>query len=378
MSRAWTALVLVGIVIVVIALLALVRGRGRRMSAGGRTARPASRPDGLAQPRRSELTPGRPPVPSPDRPAPATAQPLTDAQILAQLSELALGTVDRSTVASPAHAAVRERVLAALRKSATEQRYAPRRPHMLPRLMGAASDEEVSRRELASIIAQDPALVGSLLTIANSSYYRVTPDPVESVDRALVLLGTNGLRSLISAALMQPIFRTAGSTFPRFPQIAWEHASRSANAAVPHAVLVEKSDPFGAELLSLLIGLGSIVVFRVTLDLYGEDVRLQPDPNIVASLLESQAVSVARRIGASWELSARMLAALDEESANHTSALGRSLAFGRIVGGLAVLRLNRVIDEASAQASIPASSLAAADRERMWSRLTLRQAASAR
>jgi len=245
---------------------------------------------------------------------------------------------------------------------------------MLPRLLKAASDEGVSRRELSSIITQDPSLVGNLLKIANSSYYRISPEPVESVDRAIGLLGMDGMRSLITTALMQPIFRISGSVFPRFPEIAWEHTFRSTSAAVPYNFMMEKSDPFTAELLSLLMGLAGIVVFRVAMDQYATDARLIPDARVLSSLLDSQSAAVARRIGASWELSEHTLSGLDGQRIGVTeypTALGRSLFYGRLVGALAVLRIARVLDDVVAKASIPPTTMPEAQIDRMWSRLTL-------
>jgi HD-like signal output (HDOD) protein len=244
---------------------------------------------------------------------------------------------------------------------------------MLPQVLSASNDESFSRRDLAALIAQDPSLVGSLLKIANSSYYRVTPEPVESVDRAVVLLGTDGIRSLVTTALMQPIFRIGGADFPRFPEVAWEHTFRSASASVPYNFLLEKSDPFAAELLSLVMGLAGIVVFRVTMDQYAKNQRLRPDAGVVASLLDTHSASVARRIGASWELSEPTLAGLDGQTTStvtYPTALGRSLYFGRLVGALAVLRINHIIDDETAKASIPATKMPEAQLDRMWTRLT--------
>jgi HD-like signal output (HDOD) protein len=211
------------------------------------------------------------------------------------------------------------------------------------------------------------------LKIANSSYYRVTPEPVESVDRAVVLLGTDGIRSLVTTALMQPIFRIGGADFPRFPEVAWEHTFRSASASVPHNFLLEESDPYAAELLSLVMGLAGIVVFRVAMDQYAKNQRLRPDAGVVASLLDTHSASVARLIGASWELSEPTLAGLDGQTIGTTAyptALGRSLYYGRVVGALAMLRINHIIDDETAKASIPATKMPEAQLDRMWTRLT--------
>jgi hypothetical protein len=304
---------------------------------------------------------------------PATPQSLQPPEVFAKLFDLALGKARPASTVTAGHIDVAAASATALQDTATQERYAPRRPNMLPRILSAANDDSFSRRELAALIARDPSLVGNLLKIANSSYYRVSTEPVESVDRAVVMLGTNGIRSLATAALLQPIFRIGGADFPRFPEIAWEHTFRSANAAVPYNFLIEKSDPFAAELLSLVMGLAEIVVFRVTMDQYAKYPRLRPDASVVSALLDTHSASVARLIGASWELSEQTLSGLDGQTVATTTyptALGRSLYFGRVVGALAVLRINRVVDDETGKASIPVTDIPETQIDRMWMRLT--------
>jgi HD-like signal output (HDOD) protein len=240
--------------------------------------------------------------------------------------------------------------------------------------MRAVADEDVTRRELVSIIARDPSLVGSLLKMANSAYYRVTPRPIESIDRAIVMLGSDGLRSLIATALVQPIFEVSmAGAFPRFPQVVWEHALLSAHAAIPHAALVERVDQFAAELLCLVTGLAEIVLFRAAMDHYANSSRRnQPAPVVMASLLASQSATFSWHIGANWELSELMLAALEEQmvtTSEPTTPLGRSLRFGRCAGALAVLRTNSVIDDATARLSLPEGGMSPAHLQCMWKRL---------
>lgn len=316
------------------------------------------------------------------KPAPTSARaaprgdditPLQPPEVFARLFDLALGKARPASSVSSGHVEVVAATALALQDTATQERYAPRRPNMLPRILSASSDESFSSRELSALIAHDPSLVGNVLKIANSSYYRVSTEPVESVARAVNLLGTDGIRSVVTAALMQPIFRIGGADFPRYPEIAWEHTFRSASAAIPYNFLVERSDPGAAELLCLVMGLAGIVIFRVTLDQYSRYPRLRPDAGVMSSLLDAHAADMARRIGASWELSEATLAGLDGQIVSTTkypSALGRSIYFGRVVGALAVLRLNHALDEETAKASIPPTSMPEQQVERMWARLT--------
>ena len=315
--------------------------------------------------------PSQPPAPEPP------SAPLTSGQALKRLRELALGASSSGAPRpAPGHAAIAKAAVAATEDGATLRQLAPRRPSLLPQLIRAANDDAAPRRELAAIIRRDPSLVGGLLEMANSSFYRVAERPVESIDRAVVLLGSEGIRSLIAAAAMQPIFRVAVGPFPQFAQTVWEHAWRSANAAVVHAAMAEKADPFAAELLSLVWGLADVVLFRAVLERYEAPSSggLRPEAAVIAAVLESHSAAVARRIGAGWDLSEASLAAFEQQAgaAEPLTPLGRSLRFGRVVGALAVLCSSGVIDEATATASLPHSSLAREQLERMWLRLKTR------
>jgi HD-like signal output (HDOD) protein len=319
-----------------------------------------------------ELPPDLRHLPEPPVLQEAPVQILDREEIFRRLRGLEFGVGDLGEP-RPDHARMVVAAVAAIDDAATQKRYSPRRPNLLPQLMRAINDEDVSRRELAAIIARDPSLVGALLKMANSAFYRVSYKPVESIERAVVILGSDGLRSLMTAALMQPIFEVASAgAFPRFAEFVWEHALRSAHAAIPHAALVERADPFAAELLSLVSGLAEIVIFRAAMDKCPSWTRQrQPDPMVLASLLDSQAAAFAWRIGADWELSELMMAALEEQmvASEPTTALGRSLRFGRCAGALAVLHTNAIIDDATVRLSLPEAGLSPAHLKSMWIRL---------
>jgi HD-like signal output (HDOD) protein len=264
-------------------------------------------------------------------------------------------------------------VASTLQTVAADPKHAPRRPLLLPELVRAVNDSDTTRRELAKMIARDPALVGSLLKLANGPLYRRGPQRIDSLERALAVLGTNGTRSLVAAALMQPVFRAGDGESARFAEIVWEHTQRSAAAAEMHAVAVESSEPFPAQLAALVMGLSAIVVYRCVLDHYAAR-RLRPDATAVASLLEEQTPKVARQIAAGWELSDRVLEALDEQRfervAPPASSLGRSLQFGLLIGALSVLRSHDRIDDEAGLDTLAAAGGTGDRFERLWSRLT--------
>ena len=314
-------------------------------------------------------------IPEPPVLQPASVQLLDWAEALRRLRELELGVEIRVPAGQqdPEHERIVAATLAAMGDPAARKHYFPRRPNLLPELIRAINDQGVSVRQLVPIVARDPALVGSLLKVANSSFYRITPQPIETIERAIVVLGNDGLRSVMAAALMQPIFQASGAGgAPRFPELVWEHAVRSAHAAIPHAALVERANPFAAELLSLISGLAEIALFRAVREhCPPSSPQAEVDPLAVAAILDAHSAAFAWHLGADWRLSDELLAALEEQMAasEPATALGRSLRFGRRAGALAVLHANSIIDEASVRISLPASGLSPAHLESMLRRL---------
>jgi hypothetical protein len=173
----------------------------------------------------------------------------------------ALGREQSTEMQTPAHELVAEATRETLNDVAKDSRNLPRRPQLLPQLMQAVNDDASSMRAIARLIARDPTLTGNLLRIANSPAYRMQPAPVESIERAVAVLGTHGIRSTIAAAVMQPVL-TSGGAFGPLPELIWEHSLRAASAAEAHAMLIGNDDPFAAQLLGLLYGLGAIATFR--------------------------------------------------------------------------------------------------------------------
>jgi len=255
------------------------------------------------------------------------------------------------------HVGVMAATVTVLERIEHESRYTPRRPQLLPQLMQVANDGASSHQAIADIIAQDPALAGNLLRIANSAMYRVQDRPLESIERAVARIGTDGIRMMIAAALMQPVMNTDDGVFGRFPALAWEHTLLSSKAAAEYARRVARSDPFAAQLLGLLHGLASIIVLRVLRDEYARQPLLQPDPSVALGLLDTWTLQTAQRISQGWGLVDTLgepLRALGDSRADGmcSDPLARSLRFGRAAGALAMLRRHHAIGESEALAAL--------------------------
>lgn len=236
-------------------------------------------------------------------------------------------------VSAAAQTAVEAAAVEVLTRIDAHPRYTPRRPQLLPQLTRAINDPAASAQSIAAILGQDPALAGNLLRIANSALYRRRGVPIEHLERAVALLGTEGLRQTVMAALLQPVITNDGSVFARCATLLWDHTLLSANIATRPAQGATRDDLHAAQLLALLYGLGSVVVVQVLRDTWSKRGEGGPAPDTLVSMLDTWSVPCARSISADWGLSVPVQRALEELAAGTEGEalgqLGRSLRISR-------------------------------------------------
>lgn len=284
---------------------------------------------------------------------PTPTQPCTgdaDQVLQAGLHALALQPGSGSAPATVAQdAAVLAAVAAALEAQDWSARHLPRRPQLLPQLIQTVNDSDASARSMASIISQDAVLTGNLLRIANSPVYRLQAKPVDSLQRAVTLVGTEGIRQIISAVLVQPVMQLHSDAFPQFGTVVWEHALLASRAAADHARLVTHEDGFAAQWMGLTQGLGAALVMRHLLDVAREQAVL-PSPQLAGTLLDAWTLPVASRIAAAWELPPSVHQALLRDADATGGGLAASLHFARAGASASLLCRHGRISQAQALA----------------------------
>lgn len=72
-------------------------------------------------------------------------------------------------------------------------------PEVCMQVNDMVDDQKSSAAEIAKVISQDPGLTARLLKIANSTFYRF-PSKIETVSRAITIIGMRELRFLVLAA----------------------------------------------------------------------------------------------------------------------------------------------------------------------------------
>jgi HD-like signal output (HDOD) protein len=257
-----------------------------------------------------------------------------------RLWRVAFGVPADAGPADAVHPQVRAAVHAALRAESLAAKYFPRRPTLLPQLLRAVDDPNAHSTTIANMIAHDPVLAADVLRLANSSVYRVSSRPIETIQRALVVLGIDALRGIAVTAMLQPVFRATRTNFPRFPRLLWERSERAARAAEVYASATQPRDRLEAQVLVLLSALGPLVVYGVVLDEYQRRPDLTPHPGVCANLVGTLGVPVAQRVARHWQAPPRFLAALEHRDSEPLTAV---LKVGELLGTLSLLESQTVI-----------------------------------
>jgi diguanylate cyclase (GGDEF)-like protein len=134
----------------------------------------------------------------------------------------------------------------------------PSLPTVALKIMQEIKKDTVSNNALAEIISYDPALTAKILKIANSSFYALS-DGVESIDRAVQVLGQEALKNIaLSFVIVKGLKRNNIDNFDH--GLFWK---RSITAAVSAEMLAtrlnrKREDTF---VIPLLMDIGVLVMY---------------------------------------------------------------------------------------------------------------------
>lgn len=221
-----------------------------------------------------------------------------------------------------------------------------RLPGLIPQLLQSLRSDNFSGTHLARTISNDVVLVAAVIRLANNSC-RGSGKSITSVEHAVMLIGHEGLRHLITSVAFRPIIDMNSGHYTRLlaPRI-WDQSER---CAVANRMLAERMaiDPFEAFLAGLVQNVGLIVTLRLM------DQAAKGDTHVGSEVFRARLLREARiltcSIGREWSFPEPVTRAIGEQAAmgkNKTmSALGRLLILSDYLSKVRILVENgRVAD----------------------------------
>ncbi|MCW8809076.1 MAG: HDOD domain-containing protein [Rhodanobacter sp.] len=106
----------------------------------------------------------------------------------------------------------------------------PRPPTVLPQLMRMLKSDDAAGKQWARLVGRDPLMVGEVMRVTRSAMYR-SVQPVRSLRHAVILLGQDGLRRVLTEHVMKPVLLdNAGTRSQIAGERLWQHSERCAHA----------------------------------------------------------------------------------------------------------------------------------------------------
>ena len=121
-------------------------------------------------------------------------------------------------------------------------------------------DPDSSIEDMAAVINTDPALVSRLLKIVNSSFYGL-PSKIDTISRAITIVGIRELRTLVLATSVINSFRGIPSSLVNMDKF-WRHSLACAIAARLIAEETKQPEPEQFFIAGLLHNIGSLVLYQ--------------------------------------------------------------------------------------------------------------------
>lgn len=185
----------------------------------------------------------------------------------------------------------------------------PRVPSVIPQLLNSLRSKTISAGELSRQIVRDVVLVGEVINTVNSALYNPA-DRINSLEKAVMVLGEEGLRLVIAKVAFRPIINLNAGQFTRraAPHI-W---NQSEKCAVACHTLARGIDPFHAFLTGLMKNVGLIIAFRL-LDQTCEQGKFKYSAAF-QPIFSSVASTLSYRIAQRWEFPEHVIIALQQQA----------------------------------------------------------------
>lgn len=191
----------------------------------------------------------------------------------------------------------------------------PRLPSVIPKLLQSLRDPNSSATDYVKIINKDPTLSAAVLRLANSVFFNPTPNKINSIETAVVKLGIEGLRGVLSAAVMQPVIQRKSYYYNEFGHKLWTHSVCCAVAAEQIARR-RQLEPFKAYLLGLVHDIGKITIFSELSTQFRDNEApdsSQPGYAAFAPLMQTTSEALSCTVARDWALPDELCEALQQQ-----------------------------------------------------------------
>ncbi len=154
----------------------------------------------------------------------------------------------------------------------------PSLPHILVDMLVACQSSTANFQKISDIISRDAAITARVISLANSSFYS-RGGKVNSLERALLVLGTETIKTIVITASVQQFFSGFNNAHTQYLKHFWRRSLSCALLAKSLATLTSYRQPEQAYLTGLLHNIGELVLEANHPDEYSQLIQSEMTEN---------------------------------------------------------------------------------------------------
>jgi len=261
--------------------------------------------------------------------------------------------------------------------------YIPSAPTQLIELMRELEREETNFDRIEKIIIEDPSLVGEIIRVSNSPLYRPKTGEIGSVEKAIAMIGVDGIMQIASTVMMRKIIDIRSTLFAKPVKKVWSHCLKSGEAC---KILCNGKSAFQNYLLGLIHDVGKVAIFSCFIkETAGQDLPRELCLAVIARLMRENSFWLSTLIAGEWGLSELYLltigdfeklctGGLSEEAYDHRSTEIKVLELGTLCAMIHALSDNGGLDRDDGIAVLSHAGLTDEEIEKIFARFDLADA----
>ncbi|MCU7939806.1 MAG: HDOD domain-containing protein [gamma proteobacterium symbiont of Bathyaustriella thionipta] len=171
----------------------------------------------------------------------------------------------------------------------------PTMPEVALKVRDAVADEDASAKQIADVIALDPAISARMIQVANSPLLRGS-QKTDTVEQAITRMGHALVKSMVTSMAMKQIFKASNPLTKKYMHEIWTQSTQVASIASAMASHFTKLKPDQAMLAGLVHNIGALPIIT-----RAEEIpALMHDEEIFSSLIERLSGPIGTSIMKSW------------------------------------------------------------------------------
>jgi HD-like signal output (HDOD) protein/signal transduction histidine kinase len=152
----------------------------------------------------------------------------------------------------------------------------PSLPHVLVEMLDACQSSSANFQDISDIISRDVAVTARIISLASSPFYS-GGSKINSLERALLILGTETIKTIVITSAVQQFFSGFNNTHTQYLKLFWKRSLTCALLAKSLATLTSYPQSQQAYLTGLLHNIGELVLETNHPEDYNEIAKTSPN-----------------------------------------------------------------------------------------------------